>query len=429
MANQYKPLEGIRVVELSYMVAGPSAGRYLAEWGAEVIKVEKKSGDTFRFYPRSMGMPIDQDCNPLYDLVNGGKRDVVFDITKPEGMEAFDKLLATADVFLTSNRPKSLKKNGLDYETLSKKYPRLVYALLSSYGLTGPRKNEPGQDTISFWAATGFNADMMTVTENGGGYPVYGNNGAGDLVTGLGLAYAIVCALFKREKTGEGDFVVNSLFGMGLWTTSEYNIGSLPQYSWVMPKTRLSSAAGSSPFKCKDGEWFMAVCPNVEFDWPKFANAVGRPDWINDRFGTTAGQADLDNRAYLMTECEKIFASKTSKEWDEIFTKADVTHCVLAHYGDFATDVQAHENHYAFEVEYNNGHKVQMIRPAMSSFKMGVPEFKRASMTGEDTNDVLKELGYTDEQVSSLNQTGAVQQIDAAKFNPGLKETEGKLGE
>ena len=105
MSNSYKPLEGVRVVELSFMMAGPSCGRHLADWGAEVIKVEKKSGDTFRFYPPTMGMPATQDCNPLYDDLNAGKKDISIDITKPEGMAAFHKLLATADVFLTNNRP------------------------------------------------------------------------------------------------------------------------------------------------------------------------------------------------------------------------------------------------------------------------------------------------------------------------------------
>ena len=215
MSNSYKPLEGVKVVELSFMMAGPSCCRYLADWGAEVIKVEKKTGDTFRFYPPTMGMPATQDCNPLYDDLNAGKRCISLDITKPDGMAAFHKLLAQADVFVTNNRQKALDKNGLDYDTLKEKYPGLIMAQVTSYGRKGPRRNDPGQDTISFWVSSGFNADMMVETDNS--YPVFGSNGAGDFITGLGLAYAVVCALYKKKETGLGDYVENSLYGMGLW--------------------------------------------------------------------------------------------------------------------------------------------------------------------------------------------------------------------
>ena len=112
MSNNYKPLAGVKVVELSTMMAAPSCGRYLSDWGAEVIKIESKKGDNYRNYPPTMGIPNAQDCNPLYDNVNAGKRGIVLDIKTPEGMEAMHKLLARADVFLTNNRPKALAKMG-----------------------------------------------------------------------------------------------------------------------------------------------------------------------------------------------------------------------------------------------------------------------------------------------------------------------------
>ena len=202
MSNCYKPLEGVKVVELATMMAAPSCARYLADWGADVIRIEQKKGDNYRTYPPVMGMPNAQDCNPLYDNVNAGKRGIVLDIKTPEGMEAMHRLLAKSDVFVTNNRPKALEKNGLDYDSLKDKYPGLIMAQISSYGLKGPQADQPGQDTIAFWVSTGFNADMMVQTDNS--FPVYGTSGQGDFITALGLAYAVVCALYRKRRPARG---------------------------------------------------------------------------------------------------------------------------------------------------------------------------------------------------------------------------------
>lgn len=354
--------------------------------------------------------PATQDCNPLYDDLNAGKRCISLDITKPEGMEALHKLLATADVFVTNNRQKALDKNGLDYDTLKEKYPGLIMAQVTSYGRKGPRRNDPGQDTISFWVSSGFNADMMIETDNS--YPVFGSNGTGDFITGLGLAYAVVCALYKKKETGLGDYVENSLYGMGLWCTSNYNIGCLPQYKWKMPRRRDTCTPGSAPFKCKDGNWIMCAVVNIEAQWAGFANAIGKPEWAHHEvYGTTKGQSDFKVRAYLMQECESIFASKTAAEWDKIFTDLDLTHDIMAHYGDFVKNEQAFANEYAFDVTYPNGHKTTLIRPSMTNEKMGVPEFVRGPMTGEQTESILAELGYTPEEIREMESSGAAYQI------------------
>lgn len=415
MSNAYKPLAGVKVLELSTMMAAPCCGRYLADWGAEVIKIETKKGDNYRNYPPVMGMPNAQDCNPLYDNVNAGKRGIVLDIKTPEGMKIMHELLAKSDVFLTNNRPKALAKNGLDYASLKDKYPSLVMAQISSYGLKGPQADQPGQDTISFWVSTGFTADMMVKTDNS--YPVYGSSGTGDFITGIGLAYAIVCALYKRKETGLGDYVVNSLYGMGLWCNSNYNMGCTSRYTWKMPKTRDVSAPASSPYLCSDGEWIMSTVVDVNAQWSRFANAVGRPDWICEEYGTVKAQANPAVRKYLIEECEKIFATKTSKEWDEILTKHDVVHDVLAHFGDYEKKEQALVNDYAFYHTYPNGHETCLIRPPMTSERMGTPEFIPGAMTGEHSEEVMAELGYSPEEIKHLEEVGAIVQIDKSLYN------------
>ena len=306
-------------------------------------------------------------------------------------------------------------ENGLDYASLKDKYPSLVMAQISSYGLKGPQADQPGQDTISFWVSTGFTADMMVKTDNS--YPVYGSSGTGDFITGIGLAYAIVCALYKRKETGLGDYVVNSLYGMGLWCNSNYNMGCTSRYTWKMPKTRDVSAPASSPYLCSDGEWIMSTVVDVNAQWSRFANAVGRPDWICEEYGTVKAQANPAVRKYLIEECEKIFATKTSKEWDEILTKHDVVHDVLAHFGDYEKKEQALVNGYAFYHTYPNGHETCLIRPPMTSERMGTPEFIPGAMTGEHSEEVMAELGYSPEEIKHLEEVGAIVQIDKSLYN------------
>ena len=144
MSNGYKPLEGVRVVELSFMMAGPSCGRHLADWGAEVIKVETMHGDPYRHIGPTMGMPITEKANPNFDEQNAFKNFMALNLRTPEGMEILHKLLATADVFLSNNRAKALEAMGLSWETLHAKYPRLVYAQVYGYGERGPMKDVAG---------------------------------------------------------------------------------------------------------------------------------------------------------------------------------------------------------------------------------------------------------------------------------------------
>ena len=157
--TNYRPLEGVKVLELSTMVAAGSCGRMLADWGATVIKVEAESGDMFRNFPKTFLVPCTMDENPLFDNLNAGKRGIVLNLKTPEGMEAMHRLLAEADVFLTNTRVKALKKLGLDYDSLKDKYPRLIEANISGFGEKGPKKDNPGFDTVAFWASSGFNAD------------------------------------------------------------------------------------------------------------------------------------------------------------------------------------------------------------------------------------------------------------------------------
>ena len=319
--TNYRPLEGVKVLELSTMVAAGSCGRMLADWGATVIKVEAESGDMFRNFPKTFLVPCTMDENPLFDNLNAGKRGIVLNLKTPEGMEAMHRLLAEADVFLTNTRVKALKKLGLDYDSLKDKYPRLIEANISGFGEKGPKKDNPGFDTVAFWASSGFNADMMV--EGPGSYPVYSSAGPGDIVTAMGLCYAITAALYKRTQTGKGDRVSSSLYGTALWCFHIMSVATEERYGYQYPKTREVSAPTGAPFRTKDNQWVMTTILKIEEQWPVLCNVLGVPELGTDpRYNTSLRQRDPEVRKYLMKRFEEIYATKTADEWCKLLTEA-----------------------------------------------------------------------------------------------------------
>ena len=217
------PMEGIRVVELGVWVAGPCAGMILADWGAEVIKVEPPGGDPYReIFSVSAG--VDVETNPPFEMDNRGKRSITVDISKPEGAAIVADLAAEADVFVTNARVPALERAGLDYEDLAARNPRLIYARVTGFGEDGPDRDRAAYDVGAFWARAGVVASLTP----DGSEPPFQRGGMGDHLTGLALASGIAGALYAREKTGRGQMVSTSLLrsgtaglgfsaGMGTW--------------------------------------------------------------------------------------------------------------------------------------------------------------------------------------------------------------------
>ena len=415
--NMYKPLEGVKVVELSTMVAASSCGRMLADWGAEVIKIETAAGDNFRNFPRTFFVPCTMDENPLFDNLNAGKRGIVLNLKTPEGMEAMHKLLVDADVFLTNTRPEPLKKLGLDYESLKEKYPGLICATITGFGDKGPRANNPGFDTVAFWASSGFNADMSV--DSPGSYPVYGSAGPGDIITAMGLNYAITAALYKKKETGLGDHVSTSLYGTALWCFNIMATATEEQYGYTYPKKREESAPTGSSFKCKDGEWVMTtmVGAQIAAKWGALCRALELDDLADDpRYNNDIGQRTPEYRKYLIGRFEEAYAKIDSDEICRRLKAADIVHDKLGHYKDMEKSEQAWANEFIHKVTCPNGKTSILARPAMRSAKMGIPEWQRGPMLGEHTDEVLTELGYNAEEISAMKEKGAAVQIDMSQY-------------
>lgn len=387
--EQYRLLEGVKVVELSTMIAATSCGRTLAEWGADVIKVESPAGDNYRNFATQMSVPCTEDENPLFDVVNAHKKSVVIHLKSDEGIANMHRLLADADVFLTNVRPQALARLGLDYETLKEKYPRLIYAAISGYGEKGPRADSPGYDTIAFWAATGFLGDMR-VDSGENSYPVSGPAGPGDVVTGMALLSVILAALYKRTLTNKGDYVTASLYGTALWCFHVMLVSTEERYGNIYPKTRLGSNPLASPFRTSDDDWIMTTILNFPKDWPKICQVLGVEELTEDpRFSTAKAQRSPESREYLMNRFAGIFAGKTAAEWCELLTKADIVHDRLAKFKDMEQSEQAWANEFIHEEVCPNGNKTVLVRPAMFSQKNGITPFTRGPKLGEHNEEIL----------------------------------------
>jgi crotonobetainyl-CoA:carnitine CoA-transferase CaiB-like acyl-CoA transferase len=222
------PMEGVRVVELGVWVAGPAAGGILADWGADVVKIEPPGiGDPARLFATMLGS--DLPFNPPFEMDNRSKRSVVIDLAQDAGRALGLELIDRADVFVTNVREAGLARIGFDPETLLARNPRLVYAAISGYGRSGPDRDRAAYDIAGFWARSGI-AHMLTTP---GGHPPFQRGGMGDHNTGLAAAGAISAALFARERTGQGQLVSTSLLREGLYTLS-FDLASSLRYGVPM---------------------------------------------------------------------------------------------------------------------------------------------------------------------------------------------------
>lgn len=312
-------LEGFRVVELGVWVAGPSAGGLLADWGADVIKIESPAGDPMRrLFAVLAGHG--QTESPPFDLDNRGKRSVVFDLTTPEGRDDALALVATADVFLTNLRPEAVDRLGLGADTLLAANPRLVYASVTGYGREGPDAHRAGYDVGAFWARTGIARSLVPEDQS----PVDIRAGMGDHVTGLTILSGILAALLQRERTGTGQLVETSLLRTGIYCVG-WDLGIRLRFD-KLASTRDRTEIMNPMVNCYragDGSWFWLLGVESDRLWPKLVAAIERPDLgADERFATARG------RRHHPGECiaalDQVFARRSREEWVERFDRHDV---------------------------------------------------------------------------------------------------------
>jgi crotonobetainyl-CoA:carnitine CoA-transferase CaiB-like acyl-CoA transferase len=386
-------LEGIRVVEAASMVLVPSAAAMLADFGAEVVKVEPPEGDYNRRMHELPTLP--QSEAPYCFLVDSrSKQSIVLDLKSTEGVAILHKLVSTADVFLTNYRPPALVRLRLRWDDLAPLNPRLVYASASAFGESGPEADKPGYDTVVYWARSGLESSLLTPEGTLGQLA----GGAGDHPTALALFGAVALGLFARERTGRGLKVGTSLLAAGAWANS-WNIQAQLCGATFPPKLPRSQARTFGVYyRTRDGRVLKFALVNPEKLWPRFCRAVGRLDLVNDpRFAdSVARRAHVQE---LIAILDAIFASEDAAHWKARLEADDIPFAILPTYEEVARDPQLHANGILVAFEHPRFGRLETVDSPISVAGVTKTPPRAAPELGEHTRQVLVNLGYTDHQI------------------------------
>lgn len=381
-------LGGLRVVELGVWVAAPAAAALLADWGADVIKVEPPTGDPMRHVFGSLGIGDDLP-NPAFALDNRGKRSVVLDLRQEDGRESLERLLATADVFISNLRPDALDKLGLEPAATVARHPRLVYCSVSGYGLRGDDRDRPTYDIGAFWARSGLAMQMA----DGEGSPLNARGGVGDHITGLAALAGLLAAVLEQRQTGRGRVVDVSLLRTGAYVLG-WDLGlqmGLGKVARAEPRQR-NQAPLMNPYRAADGRWFFFTGLEAERHLPAVCRALGRPDLLDDpRFADA--KAIRRHRVEVIALLDEIVAERPLDDWAERFDQEGVWWAPAQAPAEVVDDPQLLAND-GF-VEIPTGAEDQPLRsvngPVSFAAAAGAPPGPVPGL-GEHTDEVLAEL-------------------------------------
>ncbi|MDB5434420.1 MAG: CoA transferase [Phenylobacterium sp.] len=392
-------LSDLKVVEWSTWVAGPGCAAVMADWGAKVIKVEAAAGDATRtFWPDTAESP----GNPIFSNENRGKRGVVLDVGKPQGRAALIAILKDADVFVTNVRPGALKRARLDYDSLKAELPRLIYANVTGYGLTGPEADTPAFDLTGFWTRSGVAAATIPPDQE----PFTCRPGFGDHVTALATLSGVLAAVHERDRTGVGRQVETSLIRAGCYALGwDYAVHlRYGQAVTAQPRHDRPGALGGF-FRTKDERWFC-MAPRGPRDFPAVMSAIGRSDYVTDP-RCTPPITDLEVVREIRAVLDAAFAGMTLAEAGAMLTGVDVIWAPMATLSDVVADPTAHEA--GCFVETPDGWGGSFRAPAAPVRFPATPTGPAgpAPRLGEHTREVLAEAGYDPAAVEALIAGGA----------------------
>ncbi len=398
MSKTGLPLEGVRVIEYANYVAAPVCGRCLADWGAEVIKIEPLQGDSMRYVGMQWNFPIDEDENPLFEMENSGKKGIMVDTRSKEGVELIYELLQTADVFLTNTRQRALDKSGLNYECIKEKAPHIIFAHLLGYGDNGPAKNNPAFDYTAYFARGGVARALMEK----GTSPANPVAGLGDHYAGISLAAGILAALYKKRETGMGERVTVSLFhtavfGMGIPVAAS-------KYGYRMPISRRTPPNPlNTTFKCADGDWIQLAFFQYEKWFDNFCDIViERSDLKGSKYSTMKEVVKHTEEFVIMMEKE--FIKRPFAEWAERLQKAGIPYEKLASPEDVLNDEQCWSNDYLIKHTYDNGNEGVLYNTPVMFTENPRKGYVRAPKMGEHTDKVMKDLGISEDKLEKLKE-------------------------
>jgi crotonobetainyl-CoA:carnitine CoA-transferase CaiB-like acyl-CoA transferase len=329
------PLQGVKVIEMGVWVAGPAATGLMADWGADVIKVEPPTGDPQRFVFGALGV-ADQKGVPPFEIDNRGKRSVVLDLRNEEDLQKMFALLEDADVFVSNVRPAGLARMGLDPDSLTKRFPRLIYGQLTGYGSTGPDVDKAGYDIGAFWSRSGLAHTTVAPDE----LPPAIRSGQGDHTTGLSMAAGVLAALFDRERTGKGRVVSTSLLRTGIYTLG-WDVGVYLRFGkrQSTKSSRKNPAPQMNCYRCADGRAFWLLGMEADRHFPGLLKAIGREELASVENFKNARARSI-NAGEFIAVLDEHFATQDYAYWTAQFDANDVWWAPLNSIADAVVDPQ-----------------------------------------------------------------------------------------
>jgi crotonobetainyl-CoA:carnitine CoA-transferase CaiB-like acyl-CoA transferase len=329
------PLQGVKVIEMGVWVAGPAATGLMADWGADVIKVEPPAGDPQRFVFGALGV-ADQKGVPPFEIDNRGKRSVVLDLRNDDDLQKMFVLLEEADVFVSNVRPAGLARMGLDPESLTKRFPRLIYGQLTGYGATGPDVDKAGYDIGAFWSRSGLAHTTVAPDE----LPPAIRSGQGDHTTGLSMAAGVLAALFDRERTGAGRVVSTSLLRTGIYTLG-WDVGVYLRFGkrQSTKSSRKNPAPQMNCYRCADGRAFWLLGMEADRHFPGLLKAIGREELAGVENFKNARARSI-NAGEFTAVLDEHFATQDYAYWAARFDENDVWWAPLNSIADAVVDPQ-----------------------------------------------------------------------------------------
>ncbi|MEZ5245667.1 MAG: CoA transferase [Acidimicrobiales bacterium] len=402
------PLDGIRVVELASWMFVPSAGSVLADWGADVIKVEPPDGGdpqrgliTSGLVPGGAG-----GVNFMIEQPNRSKRSMAINLRSDDGREAFLKLIETADVFLTNYLPPIRRKLRVDTDDIRARNPNIIIARGSGQGPQGPDAEKGGYDGASFWARGGLGAVFPPGDD---GWPAGQASPAfGDVMGGLSVAGAIAAALVKRERTGEGSVVDVSLLATAMWQISPLVVASKLFGMSSLPRgdRRMSPNPGVGVYRTKDGRFISLILLQSDKHWEDFAARLERPILVDDeRFNHSSARAQ--NGPDCIDILDEAFAERTLDEWKERLETFDGVWTPFQTLDELYADPQVIANGYLPAMTHGSGDEVQLVA-SPAQFDEEPIEVERAPELGEHTELILNELGIDWDDIIAMKESGAI---------------------
>lgn len=399
-------MKGVRVLEVAQFWFVPSAAAVLADWGADVLKIEHPvRGDAQRGLASSGVSVAAGNVDFLVQQPNRGKRSIGLDIARPEGRELLYRLAETSDVFLTNFLPDARRHLEIDVEQIRARNPRIIYARGHGYGVRGPDAKRGGYDATAFWTRGGVAASLMTPDNL---EPPFQRAAFGDGIGGMTLAGGIAAALFHRERTGEAQVVDVSLLAAAMWVMSPDVVASKligqPQLPLSSRASRPNPAVNN--YRTKDGRWLILVHLQSDRYWPDLCQRLGRPDLATDpRFINIGARAN--NAEACIAELDAVFATRTLAEWRQAFDAMEGPWAVMQTPRELHDDPQVAANGYLQEVD--GGHRGRfalVVNPVQ--FGEALPALRRGPEMGEHTDEVLIEIGLSQNELMNYKVQGVI---------------------